>query len=87
MEMITVNIQLEPLQYQTFSTEAEKRNVSIEQFLTDLVKEQLYLLFLSPQPHPVDFMSFVGLGDSGASDISVNHDKYLGEIIANEHLR
>jgi len=32
-------------------------------------------------------MSIVALGDSGLSDVSEKHDKYLGEAMANKHLR
>ena len=34
-----------------------------------------------------DYMSIVGLGASGIKDISEQHDRYVGEAIAHEHLR
>jgi hypothetical protein len=34
-----------------------------------------------------DYLSIVALGASGSSDVSVEHDRYLGKLVANEHLR
>lgn len=31
--------------------------------------------------------SIIGLGDSGLTDVSERHDYYIGEAIADEHLR
>jgi hypothetical protein len=36
---------------------------------------------------PTDYMSIVGLGASGTRNVSVEHDRYVGEAIADEHLR
>jgi len=35
---------------------------------------------------PTDFLSLVDLGTSETSDVSENHDRYLGQAIADEHL-
>ena len=50
---------------------------------------QQYLIEISQMNNKqtTDFMSIVGLGESDSTDVSENHDKYLGEIIANEHIR
>lgn len=40
----------------------------------------------SAKPTEIDFMAIVGLGASGLTDVSENHDRYLGEAIAHEHL-
>ncbi len=34
-----------------------------------------------------DYLSIVGLGASGLNDVSVEHDRYVGQAIADEHLR
>lgn len=34
-----------------------------------------------------DYMAIVGLGASGLNDVSVEHDRYVGQAIADEHLR
>ncbi len=34
-----------------------------------------------------DYLSIVGLGASGLANVSAEHDRYLGEAIADEHLR
>ncbi len=36
---------------------------------------------------PGDYMSIVGLGASGLGDVSEQHDRYVGQAIADEHLR
>ncbi|MBI3913609.1 MAG: hypothetical protein HY327_05420, partial [Chloroflexi bacterium] len=33
-----------------------------------------------------DLMAFVGLGNSGLSDVAESHDAYVGQAIADEHL-
>ncbi len=33
-----------------------------------------------------DYMAIVGLGASGSTDVSVEHDRYVGQAIADEHL-
>jgi hypothetical protein len=33
-----------------------------------------------------DYLSIVGLGASGLSDVARAHDRYVGESIADEHL-
>jgi len=38
-------------------------------------------------PNLSDYMAIVGLGASGSSDVSLAHDRYAGEAIADEHLR
>jgi hypothetical protein len=34
-----------------------------------------------------DYLSIVGLGASGLTDVSVEHDRYLADALADEHLR
>ncbi len=36
---------------------------------------------------PADYLALVDLGASGVADVSENHDRYLGQAIADEHLR
>ena len=87
MKTLTTQIQLEPAQFNTLTEEAKKRQRTIDELLADLVKEYLDELAVLRQRSEPDFMSIVALGNSGLSDVSENHDKYLGEAIANEHLR
>lgn len=87
MKTLTPQIQLDSAQFNALTEEAKKRQRSIDELLNDFVKEYLAGLTILHRRSVTDLMSIVGLGEGGASDVSENHDKYLGEAIANEHLR
>lgn len=87
MKTITTQIQLDSSQFEILSEESKRRKISIGDLLHSLVKQYLDEIFISRKSDQADFMSIVGLGDSGKHDVSKNHDKYLGELIANEHIR
>jgi len=87
MKTLTPQIQLEPAQFNALAEEAKKRQRSVDELLGDFVKEYLDELTILNRRSETDFMSIVGLGNSSASEVSENHDKYLGEAVANEQLR
>lgn len=87
MKTITTQFQLDSSQFDALTEESKRRKISLQELLYSLVKQYLDEVFVSRKHDQADFMSIVGLGDSGKHDISENHDKYLGEQIANEHLR
>jgi hypothetical protein len=87
MKTVTTQIQLDSSQFDTLAEESKRRQISIDELLGNLVKQYLDELSILNRRSEVNLMSIVGLGDSGSSDVSENHDKYLGEIIAHEHLR
>jgi len=87
MKTLTPQIQLEPAQFNALAEEAKKRQKSIDELLGDFVKEYLGELSVLHRHADADFMSIVALGDSGLTGVSESHDQYLGEAIANEHLR
>jgi site-specific recombinase XerC len=87
MKTITTQIQLDSSQFEVLSEESKRRKISVGELLHSLVKQYLDEIFISRKRDQADFMSIVGLGDSGNRDISENHDRYLGELIANEHIR
>ncbi len=86
METITTQVQLDPIQFQALAEESQKRQLSLNELLQDLIRR--YFANLSPaiKPNNPDHTSLIGLGDSGATDVSECHDRYLGEALANEHL-
>ena len=86
METIKTEIKLDSSQYKVLSKELKRLHISIEQLLNNIVKQYLIETSLTRKKPTKDFMSIVGLGESDLSDVSENHDKYLGEIIANEHI-
>jgi hypothetical protein len=80
-------IQLDSSQFDALAEESKRKQISIEELLGNLVKQYLDELSILSRRSEADLMSIVGLGDSGLTDVSENHDKYLGEAVANEHLR
>jgi len=80
-------VQLDSSQFDALAEESKRRQISIDELLGNLVKQYLDELSILSRRSEADLMSIIGLGDSGLSDVSENHDKYLGEIIANEHFR
>lgn len=87
MKTVTSQIQLDSSQFDALAEESKRRQISIDELLGNLVKQYLDELSVLSRRSEADLMSIIALGDSGISDVSENHDKYLGEIIDNEHLR
>ncbi|MFQ5630343.1 MAG: hypothetical protein ACE5I1_16350 [bacterium] len=61
--------------------------MNVDAFLKNLLAQYLKQFPSENSNSKVDFMSIVDIGSSGAKDISANHDQYIGEAIANDHLR
>ena len=87
MKVVMPQIQLDASQFNALAEEAKKRQRTVDELLGDFIREYLDELSRLYRRSETDLMSIVGLGDSGTSDVSENHDKYLGEAVANEHLR
>ena len=86
METIKTEIKLDSSQYKMLSEELKRLHLSMEDLLNNMIQQYLMEISqISNQPTE-DFMSIVGLGESDSTDVSEKHDKYLGEIIANEHI-
>ncbi|RKY64279.1 MAG: hypothetical protein DRP99_02465 [Candidatus Latescibacterota bacterium] len=81
--MQTVTVKLKAKDYKVLMEESRKLGISVEEFLAYLAEE--YIQRATSKESEQDFMSLVNLGRSGESDISVNHDRYLGEAVAREH--
>ena len=86
METVKAEIKLDSSQYKMLSEELKRLHLSIIELLNNIIQQYLMEVSLAKKGTLDDFMSIVGLGESNSSDISENHDKYLGEIIANEHI-
>ncbi len=87
MDTISTQVQLDPVQFQALAEESQKRQLSIGELLQDLIQRYFEERSLLKKIKPLDHTSLIGLGDSGATDISERHDHYLGEALANENLR
>jgi hypothetical protein len=80
MEVMTAEVRLNTPDYEALAQESRQLSLSVEELLARLAGEYLRRKsFTEKKRKKLDFMSLANLGHSGASDISVNHDKYLGE--------
>lgn len=86
MNTITVQIQLDEVQFETLTLESEKQKIAVDELLINLVREYLVELSLLSRRPAVDPMAIVGMGKSDATDVSARHDYYFGESIAEQHL-
>lgn len=86
METIKTEIKLDSSRYEILSGELTKLHLTLEELINKLINQYVSEIALTKKQPASDFMSIVDLGESGLNDVSENHDQYLGEIIANEHL-
>lgn len=85
--MTKTQIYLQPMQHEALREEAHVRHLSLAALLREIVQEYITSRAHSPGPPPMDvYMSIVGMGKGGASDISERHDEYFGRAV-DEHLR
>jgi hypothetical protein len=85
MTRVRTQVYLEREQHQWLRKEAQDRDVSMTELLRRILADYARERRLSP-PREV-LAGITKLGDSGAADVAVEHDRYLAEIIADEHLR
>jgi len=85
MNRVRTQVYLEREQHRHLQEEAQALNVPMTELLRRIVADHMH----GPRPSPSHqaFMSIVGLGASGESAIAEEHDRYLAEEIADEHLR
>jgi hypothetical protein len=81
---VRTQVYLEPEQHRWLRGEARALNVSMTELLRNIVAEHMH--GRHPFPSREAFMSIVGLGESGPDDVAEEHDRYLVEVIADEHL-
>ena len=86
MKSLKTEIKLNNSQYKILSQESKKLHLSVDELLNRYIQQYIQEITLFKTSKTTDYMSIVALGESGNSDISQNHDKYLGEILANEHI-
>lgn len=81
--MIRTQISLTPQQMARLRAESFRRGVSIAQLIREAVDQTL--LGEEWEARKARALAAVGcITDDAATDVSVNHDKYLAEIYANE---
>ena len=87
MGYVRTQIYLEPADHRRLKLEAGKKDVSMAELVRELVAD--YLAGDSEQQRFTkdDFMSIVGLGESSDTSGAIDHDRHLGEALADEHTR
>ena len=65
--------------------EAEARHVPLPDLVRTIVLDHFAQAPLAISR--ADYMSIVGLGQSELHDVADQHDRYLGQALADEHLR
>jgi hypothetical protein len=81
--MVRTQIQLTEKQSENLRRLAEIDNVSLAEVIRRSVDNYIEARQdVSREERKRRLLSVVGIGDSGVSDLGVNHDKYLTEIYA-----
>ena len=84
MNRVRTQVYLEQEQHRHLQEEAQALNVPMTELLRRIVADHMH--GSRPSPSKKAFMSIVGLGASGEKAIAEEHDRYLAEEIADEHL-
>ena len=80
-------VYLEPEQLQSLRLEARNQSISLAELMRRLVRNHLTKdKRVSAAPKEA-YLKIVGLGSSGKTDISEEHDHYLGKAIRREPTR
>jgi hypothetical protein len=81
--MVRTQIQLTEEQSTNLRQLAEQENVSVAELIRRSVDHYLQTRRgLSEEERKQRLLSVIGIGNSGVTDLGVNHDKYLAEIYA-----
>ncbi len=73
--------------FQILTAELNKIRDSIDEFLSNMRINYPAETAFSKNMNTTDYLAILNLGESGVTDISENHDSYLGEIISDQHIR
>ncbi|MDD5265204.1 MAG: ribbon-helix-helix domain-containing protein [Candidatus Bipolaricaulis sp.] len=77
MTLKRTQVYLEVEQHRLLKREAEAKGVSLAELMRQLASDHLY-----KKPCRDDFTRIVGLGKSGARDVSEDHDRHIGEAVS-----
>jgi hypothetical protein len=68
-------------QHEALKAESQMLKISLAELMRRIVEEHLKIRNKSPVFAKEDYLSLVGLGESGIDDIAEQHDHYLGVAI------
>ena len=78
-------VYLEPERLEALRTEAKDRRISLAEFVRRARQTYLEGNRVSNSIATETYLKIVGLGSCGGSDVSEQHDLYLGEALDREH--
>lgn len=84
MGRVRTQVYLEPEQHRWLRKEAQERNMPMTELLRQIIAEHAQRQH--PHPSREAFLSITDLGESGLKGVSEQHDRYLADVIADEHL-
>ncbi|MGC9075535.1 MAG: CopG family transcriptional regulator [Candidatus Bipolaricaulaceae bacterium] len=73
-------IYLEPELHRRLKERAKEEGISLAELLRRIARD-----YLRKGTSPEDYLSIVGLGKSGRTDVSEKHDEYLAQKVSNEN--
>ena len=79
---VRTQVYLRQEQHHRLIQEAKSRGISLAELLRRIVDQHLHAGQKAPKEA---YLSIVGIGEDSAQDVSIRHDKYLGESLAREH--
>ncbi|MDH7578932.1 MAG: CopG family transcriptional regulator [Bacillota bacterium] len=83
--MDRTQIYLPPEQHKALLKEAARRGISFAALMREIVTDHLEKDKKLKKPPKEVYLRLVGLGQSGARDVSEHHDRYLAEALKNDH--
>ena len=84
MNRVRTQVYLDQEQHRSLQEEAQALNVPMTELLRRIIGDHMH--GRQPSPSREAFASIVGLGASGLHNVADEHDQYLAEAIADEHL-
>lgn len=81
MRYVRTQVYFDREQHDRLLQEAKRRGISLAELLRRIVDQHLHA---HPKPPREAYLSIVGIAEDAARDVSVQHDRYLGESLARE---
>jgi hypothetical protein len=85
VSLVKTQVYLEAEQRKVLKELAKRRHVSLSGLIREAMEQYISIHKIASGRTPRKRPSFIGIGSSGLTDVSINHDKYIGEAIAEEH--
>ncbi len=85
MSLVKTQIYLESEQQKMLKKLATQEHVSLSSLIRNTMDRYISLFKIATEKKQRKSLSIIGIGASGLTDVSENHDKYVGEAIAKEH--